>query len=551
MTAEILEKQTADVDSVSGATYSSRGIMEAVRNALTGQKEEEDDTVTIGQGSFKLKNGVYQGSGNGFRGTVSVAVVIKDASVIAIEPYDYADDDAFFTRAKEGVTAEILEKQTTDADSVSGATYSSNGIRTAVKDALEKGKNSSKTEDDDKKDSSKTDSKITYQDGTYTGSADGFSGKVKVKVRIKNGKIKKITIVSHSDGAEYMDKAKILAKRIVSAQSTGVDTVSGATCSSNGIIHAVQNALKKAVKEKKQEDSSDTKDPQEETPATVTGNFDYADGIYPGTGEGYGGDIKVSVVIQDKTIKAILITDHAGEDDSFFNRAKTITASMVASQTTDVDSVSGATYSSRGIIEAVRAAMEAAKNGNTQDSGNTDRDKQPEDTKDPVQDTDTSKENMKDFLTRWISLAAVLLVLAGYQFTLQDRQKELEITQLKQQITQMQTDTEWIDRGETDTEEDAENSGQGARYVDGTYEGEGQGFGGTIRVQLTVADGRISEIHVVSAEKEDSSYLAMAEDLLPAILQNQSADVDTISGATYSSTGIKKAASQALAQAQK
>lgn len=46
---------------------------------------------------------------------------------------------------------------------------------------------------------------------------------------------------------------------------------------------------------------------------------------------------------------------------------------------------------------------------------------------------------MKDFLTRWISLAAVLLVLAGYQFTLQDRQKELEITQLKQQITQMQT----------------------------------------------------------------------------------------------------------------
>ena len=158
---------------------------------------------------------------------------------------------------------------------------------------------------------------------------------------------------------------------------------------------------------------------------------------------------------------------------------------------------------------------------------------------------------MKDFLTRWISLAAVLLVLAGYQFTLQDRQKELEITQLKQQITQMQTDTEWIDPGETDTKEDAENSGQDAHYVDGTYEGEGQGFGGTIRVQLTVADGRISEIHVVSAEKEDSSYLAMAEDLLPVILQNQSADVDTISGATYSSTGIRQAASQALAQAHK
>ena len=56
-------------------------------------------------------------------------------------------------------------------------------------------------------------------------------------------------------------------------------------------------------------------------------------------------------------------------------------------------------------------------------------------------------------------------------------------------------------------------------------------------------------VEVTSAEKEDSAYLAMAEDIIPNIIEAQSAEVDTISGATFSSTGIKNAAEQALEQA--
>ena len=292
-----------------------------------------------------------------------------------------------------------------------------------------------------------------------------------------------------------MDKAKILAKRIVSAQSTSVDTVSGATYSSNGIIHAVQNALKKAVKEKKQEDSSDTKDPQEETPAAVTGNFDYADGIYQGTGEGYGGDIKVSVVIQDKTIKAILITDHAGEDDSFFNRAKTITASMVASQTTDVDSVSGATYSSRGIIEAVKAAMEAAKNGNAQDGGNTDSDKQPEDTKDPTQDTDTSKES----------------VYYGMVVCEPDEFEEFAAYQLHVRVT--------FQNGVISSVTDV--------YGDG---------------------GTANERYIAKAANGTSRRPGVATQ---AVTKNQAEEIDTVSGATCTSKALIKAIQMILTAAQK
>ena len=70
-----------------------------------------------------------------------------------------------------------------------------------------------------------------------------------------------------------------------------------------------------------------------------------------------------------------------------------------------------------------------------------------------------------------------------------------------------------------------------------------------VAVEFTVKDGKIEAVEVTSAEKEDSAYLAMAEDIIPKIIEAQSAEVDTISGATFSSTGIKNAAEQALEQA--
>ena len=66
---------------------------------------------------------------------------------------------------------------------------------------------------------------------------------------------------------------------------------------------------------------------------------------------------------------------------------------------------------------------------------------------------------------------------------------------------------------------------------------------------VIIENGKISEINITSAEKEDGAYLSMAEDIIPSILEAQSADVDTISGATFSSTGIKEAVAQALEEA--
>ena len=67
-------------------------------------------------------------------------------------------------------------------------------------------------------------------------------------------------------------------------------------------------------------------------------------------------------------------------------------------------------------------------------------------------------------------------------------------------------------------------------------------------MQVTVAEDKITEITVLSAEDEEE-YLSRAKRVIPAILEGQSPNVDAVSGATYSSTGILNAVKLALAKA--
>ena len=144
---------------------------------------------------------------------------------------------------------------------------------------------------------------------------------------------------------------------------------------------------------------------------------------------------------------------------------------------------------------------------------------------------------MKDFLIRSFCLAAVILILAGYNQVLKDRSKDEEITKLEAQVTKLQQEKEkTVDIKGT--------------YPDGRWEGRAKGFGGMITVLVTVENGTISEIEITSADGEDKAYLSMAEDIIPKIIEAQSADVDTVSGAMFSSTGIRDAVSEALKQAE-
>ena len=140
---------------------------------------------------------------------------------------------------------------------------------------------------------------------------------------------------------------------------------------------------------------------------------------------------------------------------------------------------------------------------------------------------------MKNFWIRIVNVAAIFVIIFGYNMVTEAREKDDEIAKLSAQIQS----------------EEAGGDTAGS-YKDGSYEGTATGFGGDITVKVTVDGDKITAVDIVSAEKEDGAYLTMAEDIIPKIIDAQTSEVDTISGATFSSTGIKNATAQALESAQ-
>ena len=86
----------------------------------------------------------------------------------------------------------------------------------------------------------------------------------------------------------------------------------------------------------------------------------FRDGIYEGTANGYGGPITVSVTISGGKIDAIDVVSHAQEDPAYYSMAEAITSKIISSQTPDVDTIAGASYSSNGIKNAVIKALQQA-----------------------------------------------------------------------------------------------------------------------------------------------------------------------------------------------
>ena len=345
---------------------------EAVNNKGKNVTTDNKEKTNAVKGSFDLADGVYKGTGTGYAGNITVSVQIKDKQIVAIDILSTSDDAAFFNRAK-AVIDRIIEGQTLDVDTVSGATFSSNGIISAVKNALTGEKDSGETGQSQSGGTAAAGSATSvaqvedasaYKDGTYYGTGTGFGGTLKVQVDISGGKIAAIQILENNDGSEYISKASSIINAIISSQSTNVDTVSGATYSSVGIIQAVRDALSQAAVSGSDNSSSNSNTNQSEksdqATDVITGTVPYKEGIYYGTAEGYSGDVRVAVVIQEHTIKAILITD-TSDDESFFNRAMDVVKNVIKKQNTDVDTISGATYSSKGLINAIKNALKQAE----------------------------------------------------------------------------------------------------------------------------------------------------------------------------------------------
>lgn len=213
---------------------------------------------------------------------------------------------------------------------------------------------------------------------------------------------------------------------------------------------------------------------EEEAPAgrEVLPALPYADGTYTGSSRGYGGTVKVQVTMEGGAMTDIRILDASHETAAFLKRARRLVNTMLEAQSFEVDAVSEATYTSRGILGAVKNAL-------TGEVVHNPLPPQPKPAQPPVVEE--------------ISLPSV--------------------------------------------------------YLDGVYTASADGFGGPITVQVTVAGDTITDITILSAEGETTSYFTRARHVISSILDSGSTEVDTVSGATYSSTGILNAVRLALAKA--
>lgn len=154
----------------------------------------------------------------------------------------------------------------------------------------------------------------------------------------------------------------------------------------------------------------------------------------------------------------------------------------------------------------------------------------------------------KSFVLRLFSLCVMVAALVTYNSITGTRLAAEEAVQAAEAAAATAVAEAGTEAGNSD-EASSEESASGA-YKDGTYEGEAQGFGGPIRVSVTVSGGNLTTVAVLSHDNEDDAYYNMAEALVPQIMAaGGTAGVDTVSGATFSSNGILGAVEAALEQA--
>ena len=546
--------------------YEAEASQQADLEVLDAEEEGEgsgEETLAAVESlaSGELRDGVYRGRGYGYKSWIVVEVTIEDGEIVSIEVVSSGDDESYFNRAK-AVIQRVLLSQSVDVDTVSGATYSSNGILEAIANALAKAQGGSASSSSAKASAASSSSsgsskpastsgvdvgESTYVDGTYTGRAYGYKSWIKVAVTIEDGRIKTIVVISEDDDEAYFDKASAVIRRVLKEQSTDVDTVSGATYSSKGILAAIENALSKATSATRSEKSSksssagSSKKTAAASAASVSGldasGMTLADGTWTGEGDGYsasvngGCPIEVAVTVEDGKIANVEVT-YSEEDDSYFDMALAVIDSVLSSQSTDVDTVSGATYSSKGILAAIEEALEksaAAASGSssdgssggsvsddgadgsddTEDAGSSDASDSPDDGEDDGDDEDASS-------TPYADGTYTAYTLCG------EGASDFDMYYLVLTVTV--EDGEVADIGEVYGTMDIE----GAEALDGEWDEDNEKY---------------IEYAVEGRTYRKAFYTGVPDQLLA---DPDADEIDTVAGATYSSNAIFSAYKAAL-----
>jgi RnfABCDGE-type electron transport complex G subunit len=552
------------IEALSGATVTSKAVLGATNAALKCVAEvamgseqkaevafgEKAATATVQQPA--LTGEVHSATVKGFASDVTVDVTLDDAGTITAIRIDASGETAGL--GQRAMEDEDFQNQFVgqagpftlgeNVDALSGATITSTAVVEAVNEAL-------------------TAPATEYT--TLVGTAKGFGGDVTVTLSMDGDTIAAISIDASSETAGFgqrtMEEADYQAQfigKILPLQDGDVDALSGATITSTAVVEAVNSAVAddaEPADEAETEEVAAVAVEEENTAVEATGT------AVTGTAKGFASDVTVTATVDDGVITSISI-DASGETAGFGQRTMDdadyqaqFIGKTLPLQDGDVDVLSGATYTSNAVVEALNSTVPATKDETVEEELTAVGEAQgfastvtvtatlDSDRKITSITIDASGETAgfgqrtmedEDFQNQFIgktgpfTLGENVDALSGATITSTAVVEALNNAAVPATATDLATDSDL------------------ATATDLSYDVEGDGFGGTVKVTVTLdADGAITSITIdASSETAGFGQRTMEDEdfqnqfigkTLPLTLGE---DVDALSGATITSTAI-------------
>ncbi len=273
--------------------------------------------LVMGMHAMAQEVSTYVGTASGYGGSVRVSIEVQDGKLLNLTATGAGETDGIGTVAVEDMAKAMLEKGTWDVDTVTGATMTSDAMRQAAKKAMDE-------------------AGLLEEAKTYVGTASGYGGSVRVSIEVRDGKLLNLTATGagETDGIGTV-AVEDMAKAMLEKGTWDVDTVTGATMTSD----AMRQAAKKAMDEAALLEEAKT---------------------YVGTASGYGGSVRVSIEVKGGELLNLTATG-AGETDGIGTVAvEDMAKAMLEKGTWDVDVVTGATMTSDAMRQAAKKAMDEA-----------------------------------------------------------------------------------------------------------------------------------------------------------------------------------------------
>ncbi len=185
-----------------------------------------------------------------------------------------------------------------------------------------------------------------YTPGTYTGEAEGFGGTVTVTITTDENSITEVAVAGDDEtpsvGGAHLEE---LASMIKDAQSAEIDAIAGATITSDAVKEAAQAAI----------------DAAKGIESGAGGELTFKAGTYTGTAEGYNGSVSLEVTFSESGITDIQLKDSAETNHVGTPAFDIMFPDAIEANGSGIDSVSGATFTSRAVKDALNDAAEQAE----------------------------------------------------------------------------------------------------------------------------------------------------------------------------------------------